>query len=167
MNDFLPKKYTLPVNSNYLKFIEGKNKFRIMSSAIVGYEYWTIENKPVRSPEPFEGIPNDIKVDKEGKFRINHFWAFVVYSYENKKVQILELTQKSIMNAIKSYVDEESWGDPKSYDIVITRSGSGFDTEYQTIANPHTPPPAEAVEEYEKKTINLNALYDGSDPYSA
>src|SRR3989344_733949 len=111
--NFLEKDYKMPVNSNYYKFKEGKNKFRVLSDAITGWEYWTTENKPVRSEEPFEEMPEDIKKDKEGKSRINHFWAFIVYSYENKRVQILELTQKSIMNAIKSYLDEPDWGDVK------------------------------------------------------
>ena len=165
-NFFPSENYKIPSASNYMKLIEGKNKFRILSSAIVGYIYWNTDNKPVRSKDPFEEIPNDIKVDKEGKFRINHFWAFVVWNYEAKKVQILELTQKGIMGAIKSYVDEESWGNPKSYDLVVTRTGSGFDTEYQTIANPHSPVPVEAEKEYAGKKINLEALYHGADPFN-
>jgi len=165
---FFPNQdYTIPTSSKYMRLVEGKNKFRVLSSAIVGWEYWNTQDKPVRQQEPFEDVPDDIKHDKDGRVSIKHFWAFAVWNYQEKKIQILELTQKSIMNAIKSYVDEESWGDPKQYDIVITRSGSGFDTEYQTIANPHTPPPAEAVEEYGNKTINLNALFDGTDPFSS
>ena len=64
---FLPDEYKAPI-SNYLKFIEGENTFRILGNAIVGYEYWNTKNKPVRSKEPFEDVPADIQMDKEGKF---------------------------------------------------------------------------------------------------
>ena len=159
---FLEKDYKMPVNSNYYKFKEGKNKFRVLSDAITGWEYWTTENKPVRSEEPFEDMPEDIKKDKEGKVRINHFWAFIAWNYEAKKVQVLELTQKSIMNAIKAYIDEPDWGDPKGYDIVVTRSGAGFDTEYQTIANPHT----KFTEKVDISKIKLEALFANEDPFN-
>ena len=162
---FQDKEYKIPTTSNYFKFVEGKNKFRVLDSAIVGYEYWNTSNKPVRSKEQFDEIPEDIKLDKEGNFKINHFWAFPVWNYEEKRVQIMELTQKGIMKSIKAYIDEEDWGDPKGYDLVVTKTGSGFDTEYQTLANPHSPVPAEAVEAYEKKKINLEALYSGDDPF--
>jgi len=158
---FLEKDYKMPVSSNYMKFVEGKNKFRVLSDAITGWEYWNTEKKPIRSQEPFEEMPEDIQLDKEGKAHINHFWAFVVWNYEAKKIQILELTQKSIMNAIKSYLDEPDWGDPKGYDIVITRSGAGFDTEYQIIANPHT----KFTEKVDVSKINLEALFSNEDPW--
>ena len=168
MNDFFQNKdYKIPTSSNYMKFEEGDNNFRILSSAIVGYEYWTNANKPVRSREPFDDVPNDIKLDKEGNFRINHFWAFVVWNYEAKKVQILELTQKGIMKAIKKYIDNPKWGNPKTFDITVSRTGAGFDTDYQTTPNPHSEVPPEALEQYAKKKVNLEALYDGEDPFTS
>lgn len=166
MSFFPSEDYKIPSNSNYMKFVDGKNKFRVLSSAIVGYEYWNTDNKPIRSRTPFDEIPEDIKRDKEGNARINHFWAFVVWNYEEKRVQILELTQKTVMGAIKAYVDNEAWGDPMGYDIVVTRSGSGFDTEYTVIANPHTPTPEEAQRAYAAKIINLDMLYEGKDPFA-
>src|SRR3990172_6527620 len=74
MNDFLPKDYKEPEMSNYMKFSDGDNIFRILSKAIIGFQYFTDENKPVRSKVPFTKIPNDIKVGGQ----IKHIWAFVV-----------------------------------------------------------------------------------------
>jgi len=159
---FLEKDYKMPVSSNYMKFVEGKNKFRVLSDAITGWEYWTTENKPVRSEEPFEDMPADIKIDKNGKSNINHFWAFVVWNYAAKKVQILQLTQKKVMRAINTYLNEPDWGDPKGYDIVINRTGSSLlDTEYQVIANPHT----KFTEKIDISKINLEALFTNEDPF--
>lgn len=166
-NFFPSEDYKIPSTSNYMKFVDGKNKFRVLSSAIVGYEYWNTQNKPVRSRVPYDEIPEDIKHEKDGSIKISHFWAFIVWNYDAKRVQILEVTQKSIQSAIKAYVDNEAWGNPKGYDIVVTRTGTGFDTEYQVIANPHSPTPPEAQKSLEAKKINLNALYDGSDPFVA
>jgi hypothetical protein len=148
-----------------LKFAEGENTFRVLSSAIIGWEYWNTDNKPVRSKEKPVHIPDDIKTDQDGNIRINHFWAFVVWNYECQKIQILELTQKGIMKTIQGLVRNQKWGDPQGYDITVTRSGSGFDTEYSVVPNPHTAAPSEAVVTYERMKINLDALYTGDDPF--
>lgn len=151
-NGFLPEGYKVPVNSNYMKFQEGENTFRVLSPAVVGYEYWNNKNEAVRSQKGFAGIPADIRYEDDKKTgeskpsRIKHFWAFAVWNVDAGKVQILQVTQQGVMDAIKALVDNSKWGDPKGYDITVTRSGSGFDTEYQTMPNPHSPVPAEAVE---------------------
>jgi hypothetical protein len=54
-NDFFPTAdYKVPVTSDYMKFQDGVNTFRVLSSAIIGYEYFNTENKPVRSEEMFD-----------------------------------------------------------------------------------------------------------------
>lgn len=166
MNTFLPEEYKVPqAEGNYMKLQEGENTIRIMSSAIIGWEYWTKENKPVRARDKWEEMPTDIKIGKDGKATIKHFWAFVVWNYNTKKIQILELTQVSIMGAIKALVDNKKWGDPKGYDITITRTGEGMETEYQTMPNPHEDAPEEAQIKYSAKVIDLEALYDNGDPF--
>jgi len=102
----------MPSNEgNYYKFKQGENRFRILSSAITGYEYWNKDNKPIRSKEGFEGTPEDMKPDGQ----IKHFWAFIVWNYEAKRVQIMELTQKTIMYSIGALSDNAKWGDVKGY----------------------------------------------------
>lgn len=165
LSSFLPKDYEVPVSpSNYMKFSEGDNRFRILGSAIVGWEYFTKDNKPVRSREPFEDTLSDIK--KEGK--VKAFWAFPVWNYQAESIQILELTQKGIMNAIKGYVDNEKWGNPFMYDFNVKRTGEGLDTEYQTQAEP----PVKAISKeiksaYMEKPVNLDTLFDGEDPFNS
>lgn len=164
---FLPQGYeSIPTNSNYLKFEDGENPFRVLSSAIVGFEYWNTNNKPVRSKTSWNTIPDDIKYDEDGRFRINHFWAFVVWNYNEKKVQVLEITQKKIMKALKALVDNPQWGDPKGYDITVTKSGKGFDTDYVTMPSPHSELDPEIASIYSNTQINLEALYSGKDPFS-
>jgi hypothetical protein len=156
MDTFLPNDYKIPETSNYMRFIEGENPFRVLSSAITGWEYFNNEKKPVRQKEEFDVPPLDIKPGGE----IKPFWAFVVWNYNAKRVQILELTQKGIMKSIQAYVKNSKWGDPKEYDFIVTREGSGLDTEYGVAVNPKSPAPSITIPK-----INLEALYVGADPF--
>ena len=163
---FLPDGYEAPVmGGGYMKLVDGDNVFRVLSSAIVGYEYWTTENKPVRSKVPFTETPN-IKTDKEGKAqKVKHFWAFIVWNYASKAVEILQLTQSGIQGSITNLVKDEDWGDPKNYDIKINRTGSGIETEYAVNPKPHKEIDSEILKAYADKPINLESLYDGGNPF--
>lgn len=162
MEDFLNEDYKLPDSSGYMKFVQGKNKFRILSSPVTGFEYWTTENKPVRSREKFTETPN-IKVEKGGKSNITHFWALIVYNYQLEEVQILEITQKGILKYILELSKDPAWGSPKGYDLVVNRSGEGLATKYTTTANPHSKLSPEITEKFEKSEIDLNTLFETSD----
>jgi hypothetical protein len=163
---FLPEGYKAPVG-DYMKFEDGETTFRVMSSAIVGYSYWTSDDKPVRMRKEPLSTPADIRV-KDGKpERVKHFWAFVVWNVEAQKIQILEVVQQTIQAAIKAYVANKKWGDPKGYDITVKREGSGFDTEYTIMANPHTPVDPAAAEAFKARHVNLQALYDNGDPFAS
>lgn len=165
-DSFLPKGYEAPVSgSGYTKLQDGDNVIRILSSAIVGFEYWDKDNKPVRSAEPFTETPN-IKSDKEGKpQKAKHFWAFAVWNYGTKAVEIMQITQKSIQSAISNLVADADWGDPKKYDIKITRSGAELTTEYAVSPKPAKALTAAIEKEYADKKINLDALYTGANPF--
>jgi hypothetical protein len=50
MNDFLPAGYETPeIPSHYMEFEEGVNSFRILSNAIVGFEWWVANGKEGRN----------------------------------------------------------------------------------------------------------------------
>lgn len=159
---FLPTGYTVPKTSgNYFKFQKGENRFRILSSAIIGYEYFTTENKPVRSRTPFQTAPADAKIE-DGKFKPKHFWAFLVWNYAEGKVQVMEITQTTIMAAIEALVSNPKWGKPQGYDIVATATGDGLDREYSVVPEPHTEAPDADI-----SNVRLEALYSGDDPFNA
>ena len=163
---FLEKDYKVPAsNMNYFKFQVGENNFRVLSSAITGFIYWTEDKKPIRLKEMWKKKPSDIKTEKNGSYRTNHFWAFVVWNYETSNIQIMEITQKTIMNAIKSLVDNKKWGDPKNFDITITKVGEGLETEYSVMPNPQSEVQKEITEEYKNKPVNLEALFKNGDPF--
>ena len=64
----------------------------------MGYEYWNRQGKPVRLHEMPEEMPADIRDVKSARRepeRVKHFWAFIVWNYEAKRLQMLEITQSS------------------------------------------------------------------------
>lgn len=163
MSDFFPSEdYKVPVTNDYLnKFPQGDTTFRVLSSAVIGYVYFNKDNKPVRSKEPFESTP-DMK--KDGS--VKHFWAFTVWNYDAERVQIMEVSQKSIMTAMKSLIDNPKWKSPVGYDITITRKGTTMnDTEYAVVPNPHTEVGDAIKAAYAARPVNLEALFDGADPF--
>ncbi len=58
-----------------------------------------------------------------------------------------------------------AWGDPRGYDVTVNRKGSKLDTEYTVQPSPHKELSAEIKAAYEAKSINLDALFDGANPF--
>lgn len=162
MDNFFPDSdYKMPETGNYMKFNEGNNSFRVLSSAVIGFEYFTKDNKPVRMKTMPDVMPSDIKENGT----IKHFWAFVVYNYESKRIQILELTQKGIMKTMQSYIKNPKWGNPREYDFIVTRTGSGMDTEYSITVNPKDNIDKSITDRLSKMQIDLEALFINEDPF--
>ena len=165
---FSPEGYEVPKTGGaYMKFRPGANKFRILSAPIIGYEYWTEDRKPVRSKTLWKTIPVDADITGENGWNPKHFWAFVVYNLDEKAIQILEVTQSSILSRLQTLVQNEDWGDPREYNITVTRSGEGLGTKYEVDASPHKPTPPEILADYKEKKIDLEALFEGKSPFEA
>ena len=171
MQDFLPVGYQTPdVPSNYMESEKGLNTFRILSSAIVGYEWW-VENgesgrKPVRV-RTLEEVPSEIQNAASDRHRAKHFWAFTAYNYKTKTIQVLVLKQKTIMGAIEAFGENPKWGNPKNYDLIVEKSRTGSrerDVEYSVIPEPPSRLDEGIVELAKYVPVNLDALYDGADP---
>ena len=175
-NDFLSEQDEIEIPGNYMKLRDGFNRFRILGKKVSGYEYWTINKKPIRSKEMFESTPDIKKGEK-----VKEFWAMPVWNYEafqdkNKKwqgmVQILEITQSTIRSAIKGFIKNPKWGLPYNYDIAIDKAGEMLETTYQIQAEPPLSEVAENIKQaYTEKSINLEALFandgKGEDPFKA
>lgn len=165
MDPFFPEGYEVPSSNEFMKLEKGENTFRIMSSPVMGYVYWNKDNKPVREREKFTTTPDDIKIDaKSGKpTAIKHFWSMVVWNYNDKAIQQLELTQKGIMDAILALTNNPKWGNPKNYDLTVTREGDGLTTKYTVMPNPQSEVSAEILAEFESKAIDLNVIFEPKD----
>jgi len=176
MNDFLPADYKVPTDSKYMKFQQGSNRFRILGSfanqtAIMGYEYWKSGEEGKRTPVRVMmgvNIPMTDLEESEQTGELDmpkHFWAFPVYNWNEERVQILEITQKSVMNGIKDLARNKSWGDPAEYDLVVTQTGQQLKTKYSVVPNPKEKLPPEVQVKVKATPVNIVALFSGEDPF--
>lgn len=166
--------YKVPkAESSYLKFEEGDTEFIPLASPILGYEYWNDAGKPVRSAEPFEEMPDDIRLDKNTgePEKIKHFWAFPVFDMNPAamvKVKILEVTQKNVMKGLRNLATNAKWGNPVlKYSITVTRDDSQAPTTYTVMPNPTevTQDMVDAWERVKANGFDITRLYSGGDPW--
>lgn len=168
----LPKGYKIPKNPGANRYIKpsklphGDNTFRFMSDVVTGFVWFdqTPDGfKPERVKE-WRDVPKDVW--KRDKNKAVHFWAVVVWNYQDEALQIMEITQKQIQEPLQGYEDNEKYGDLKAYDVTIVRKGDGKDTSYVVIPSPKEPIAKEIAQDYKDAGIDLNALYRGADPFA-
>lgn len=161
MNSFLPEGYKVPKqNSGYMKLKVGQNKFRILSAPAIGYEYWNLDGKPVRSREEYTTMPTDIRAEDNGNKKINHFWAFIVYNADEKKIEILEITQNSILSQLEDLINSEDWGDPREYTLTVKAVGEKLQRKYTVVPSPKASLPDAVKIMYEESKLNLDSLFE-------
>lgn len=158
---FLPENYEQPKSdSNYMKFEKGENKFRILSKPILGWEDWK-DKKPLRFP-----MDKKPQASIDPKQPVKHFWTMLVWNYEEARVQILEITQVTVIAGITTLVKDLEWGAPYGYDIKVIKKGDGMETEYTVTPSPKKKLADEIVVAYNQKPCNLNAIMTGEDPFA-
>lgn len=151
---------------NYFKPQSGNNKIRFLTDAIFGWVYWSVENKPIRSADHPGNNPPGIRIGEDGKSeKVKPFLAAGVWSYADQKLMIWEITQATIMKSLQSVAENEDWGDPKSYDITVTKTGQKLETSYTLAPSPHKPLAGEIIQAMDETPINLAALYAGDNPF--
>lgn len=162
----IPKNIVIPKSSSqFMKFQDGLNRFRVLSDIVFGWEGWK-NNKPFRHEGDVCQIkPEQVDLNQNGKPNINYFWALVVWNYKEKKIQVLEITQKTIMSVLYEYEQKEEYGDLKGYDVEITKKKEAGDkTTYTTIALPPKPLAKEIEEAYIDTDVDLKKIFEGEYP---
>jgi hypothetical protein len=160
---FLPSNYVAPKSSSesYAKLQPGENRFRILSASIQGWEDWD-NKKPIRykyDEKPLTSI--------DPKMPVKHFWAMIVWNYNEEKIQILELTQATIRKALEKLCKDADWGEPYFYDIKISKEGEQKNTEYSISPLPHKQASDRIMDEYAANPCFLEALFTGEDPFDS
>lgn len=169
---FLPEGTSIPKSEGrYMRFSETENKFRVLGSAIVGFELW-VAGKPVRRKTSEEFTPEQIAgadINKfTGKRKVpQYFWAFPVFNYQTENIEILEVTQVTIMQGIQDYLDDADYGHPTGYDLNVIRDESTEKVKYRVKAKPPKAIDPGITQAYEEMNINLNALYESKDPFES
>lgn len=159
-SDFEPNSGT----SNYLRLLQGKHRIRILSGAVAGYVWWTDSEDGGRKPHR---IPMDGKPPVEFAESLRRFIAFPIWNYELNRVQIWEITQNSIQKELKAYEADKDWGSLLEYDLEIERTGNDkLNTRYRVSPKPKAPLDKDIESKIEGLPV-MDALYDGSDPFTA
>ena len=162
----IPKDVKIPSSSQFMRLQDGTNKLRFLSDVVTGYEGWK-NNKPFRHKGDVCQIkPEQVDLNQNGLPNINYFWAMVVWNYQDEKVQVLEITQKTIMAPLFELESNVDWGDLKNYDISITKKKEGGKTTYTVLGIPPKPLAKEIQEAYEKSECDLEKLFEGKYPMS-
>ncbi len=158
---FLPEKYEVPSSGgNYFKLREGANKIRALSPPLLAWVYWKDApegRRPVR--QGFENKPNvaDVK----------HCWLLEVWDHHTGSVAVAEFTQATIQEGLRDLVRTPAWGDPRQYDITITRKGTGLETKYTLMPSPKSALPADIQAAVDASKINLEVMLEGGTPFGS
>lgn len=160
---FLPQGYVAPkAAGNYLKLQAGETKIRILSRPVVGWLDFDADGHPVRTKYVM-GVPAPKQMSPDKK--VKHFWAFIIWNRTEERIQIYEVTQSTVQEALDSYINDEDWGDPSEYDIKISKSGEGLKTKYVVTAVKPEPIKEHVKEAFFEKKIWLEALFSGENPF--
>lgn len=158
-DDFVSEDAVSSGSASYMKLEKGDNKFRVISKPIAGWLEW-IDKKPIRTPLD-DGEPE--ASDEDNKPR--KFIALVVIDRKDGNVKILEITQQSIIKSIRALSNNPDWGKPFSYDINVKKEGEDLKTKYTVTPSPKKPLSKTDIAAAKEKPCNLEALYEGEDPW--
>jgi hypothetical protein len=168
---WLPENYEAPTSNNiYFRPQTGTSKIRILGdfrhphSAIMGWMGWkhTIDgNSPVRG-----NMDNFQAVKEATDDAPKHFWALTIWDYADESVKCWEITQATIQQALTELANNDAWGDPRQYNITITRKGEKLETSYSLIAEPPiSEPPKICIDKAKAAQIDLRELFIGESPF--
>jgi len=168
---FVPANYVAPTSTgggNFTKLADGDNSLRILSEQpLIGFVYWSTAGKPVRSLQ-HPGQPADIRLGADNKpEKVKEFWAMAIYNIGTKQVELWEVTQAQIRDAIIGLSNDSEWGHPSQYSLKIKKSGKGLETKYAVMPGKPGPLPAEIQAVVDASPVNLMALIDGGNPFDS
>ena len=166
MTDVFPKNHKPEKAGNrdtslFTKFAQGDNKVRVLSEATIGYVWW-VDRKPNRCKD-LDEIPDGVA--KGGKDGWKEFYAFKVYNLTEQTVQLMEITQSTIKGALFDLNNSDEWGDIRSYNINIRRSGEGKETEYTVMPSPKSELTPAQLESVERVKLDWKKHFAGEPPF--
>ena len=178
--NFFDRGHEIPEKRNqFMRFESGKNRVRFIGNPVSGFVFFgkveredgTETTRPYRRRESEgefsleEMINRNARMKKDGEIEGQKYFVMgLVYNYQKEKIQVLEVTQKSILKALKSYVDSEEYGHPSGYDLTIEKSGEGLNTEYTVIVSPPKPLSSEIEDLVGETSCDLQKVFAGEYP---
>ena len=160
----------------------GSVRFALLSDEpLEFYESWGSTNgtnKPFRFD--FEPTYEDV-VAEMGEFEpregrggpgtadIKFAIAVPIYSYESGKVQVLQITQKSILKELDAISQLEDYSNLLEWDMTISKKGTGLNTEYSVRPMPRKKGSQEFIDaawiEAKAEGFDISRLLQGANPF--
>ena len=129
--------------SSWLRLEEGTTVIRILSHVYHFQNHYLPDQK--KSVDCTGNIATCQWCQKGNKPRSR--WAYYVLNRNTGDVKVFEMGWQ-IFGSILALAKDKDYGDPRNYDLKITRKGTGRDTEYTVI-----PGKAAKLTEDEEKTL--------------
>ena len=112
--------------------------FVILSTPVLGWEYWDTSGKVHRSLTEWQSTPSDCATNEEGKVRHPYpVIAFNVLDLEDMKCKVASFGQVTILRALKA--QGAAWGAAlldRTMCINITGKSTGRKVDYTLVAGP-------------------------------
>lgn len=163
----------------------GSVRFALLSEEpLEFYECWG--TAPDGSQKPFrfdyEPTPEDISTElgdytpREGRggpgtADIKFAIAVPVFNYDSGSVQVMSLTQKSILRELDAISQEEDYSDLMAWDFTLSKKGTGLTTEYKLRPAPRKKGSQDHIDSAwdEAKTngFDISRLITGGNPFKA
>jgi hypothetical protein len=162
----------------------GSVRFALLSDEpLEFYECWGTDGsstKPFRFD--YEPTPEDVAAEmgdfepREGRggpgtVDIKFAIAVPVYNFDTGNVQVLSLTQKSIIKELDSISSLEEYSDLTAWDFSLSKKGSGLTTEYTLRPLPRKKGAQEHIDaawiEAKSNGFDISRLLTGGNPFKA
>jgi len=148
-----------------------------------GYETWGQcdgQSKPFRFD--YQPTPEDVAAElgdfepREGRggpgtVDIKFFVALPVYVFDAGTVQVLQLTQKSIIKELDTISQMEDYENLLEWDFILSKKGSGLTTEYTLRPAPRKKGSQEHIDaawlEATAEGFDISRLLTGGNPFKA
>ena len=148
--NFLPEDYKPPsTTGGWLQPEAGEtHKIRIMATmsnpaqGVLCWEAWA-NKQPLRQPYSTKGF--DICQGYDDNKKPKHSWIFQVYHYDSESAMIWAVPQRGIQEELRAYTMDSDWGDPRNYDLKISREGTALDTKWRLVTGSNKSAPSEKM----------------------
>lgn len=148
------------------------------------YELWCEDPQGKAKPFRFdyEPTPDDINMaigdstrrvnrDGTGFEPIKFVIALPVYNYDATEIQVLSLTQKSLIRELDAVSQTEDYADITATDFTLGKEGSGLNTEYKLMPVPRRKGAdatiAAAWEDAKAAGFDISRMLTGGNPFRA
>lgn len=122
--------------SDFMKLVEGDNVVRIITKPYQFTVAWITD--PSGVPRKVRSaLGKNCPLVKLGE-KLQNRWYVGVIDRRDKKTKILELSSQ-ITSAIKRLALDDDWGDPRNYDVNISRGAPNSQPLYTVFAKPKKP----------------------------